>query len=78
MTWTKEEYPLVYGSNLGIPWMKKYVDELICRRFYHIEMFAAAFIKQVGSEEAGKYMLVESTNGIETRWYYQLREESDV
>ena len=69
-----EDYPCTCKPNEGpMDFMRKHTEELLRNRFEHLEKYTAAFLAQVGSAEASKYMLVESTNGVETRWYFKLR-----
>lgn len=36
-----------------------YIDEVMSKRKAHIEMYSMAFLKEVGSHQASKYVLVE-------------------
>lgn len=52
-------------------------EEIINKHAHHLETFAAAFLKQVGSTEALKYKLVEERYWVENRyvttWSFELK-----
>lgn len=52
--------------------LKTHIDFILDKRANYIEMLCAAFIKEVGSEEASKYRLVEerSLDGLKMFWYF--------
>ena len=51
------------------------VDKIALNREAHLAMFSAAFLKQVGSNQALDYMLVEEWTKDKTsvRWYWELK-----
>lgn len=56
---------------------ERLMDDLMRTRADHLEKFAAAFLKEVGSSEASKYELVEcrSDDGSQIRWYWRRKDE---
>lgn len=49
-------------------------DQYVRTRHHHIEMMAAAFVKQAGPGAVTDYELVEQREGLVTRWYFRPRE----
>lgn len=58
--------------------LDKKLQEVMMLNAEHLEKYAAAFFKEVGSAEASKYELVQrqdnDATGITFRWYFRLRE----
>jgi len=58
---------------------QEFIHEVSTTRAEHLEMYAAAFIKEVGAEEASKYQLVERTeifaSTTKTSWTFEKKEE---
>lgn len=55
--------------------MRAHLDRILLARAEHIEMFAAAFVAQVGSSDAAAHELVEtvSADGLRRTWHFALR-----
>ena len=58
--------------------MKDAIDKILDTRAEQIEMFAAAFLREVGSHRASLYQLIEerSKDGLKTMWYFMPRAPS--
>jgi hypothetical protein len=54
-------------------YMQNNIDKILETRSEHLEMFAAAFVKEVGSLEASRYRLVEVQDGNKITWEFELR-----
>lgn len=54
---------------------QKKIEEIVRTRSGHLEVYCAAFIKEVGSKEASKYSLIEerSDDGRKIIWYFEKR-----
>ena len=57
----------------GLDYMNKEIDVVYKKHKMLIEMYAAAFLKEVGSEEASKYKLVQRFEGNHMVWEFELR-----
>ncbi len=78
MSFDHKFYACSCRPNLGSPsFLKKHIDKVIETRFEHLERYAAAFIQEVGSEEASKYQLMEVHQGTTTTWYYKRMEDAE-
>jgi hypothetical protein len=51
--------------------MEKKIQEALKARQTHLEIFAAAFFKEVGSSEASKYQLVERWGQGKITWRFE-------
>jgi len=71
------KYPATFRPNDGTPdFIHEHIVEVMRQHHEHLEKYAAAFLLQVGSSEASRYRLIEERRGMQTAWYFQLREES--
>lgn len=55
----------------GDPRMERLIVKIMEARAQYIDMLAAAFLKEVGSGEASKYILVETREGTEISWRFE-------
>jgi hypothetical protein len=57
--------------------VREHLQEAMSAQSAHIEMYAAAFLKQVGSTEASKYRLVNryNTDTDCITWSFELRDD---
>ena len=54
---------------------KKLLDEVWHKRHQHIEMYAAAFLREVGTDEASQYILVEHYSDNKIRWSFEKKHD---
>lgn len=57
--------------------LQKKIEEAINKRNMHIEMYAAAFVTEVGAANASNYQLVEerSRDGLKITWRFERKDE---
>lgn len=49
------------------------LSEVMETQYQHLEKFAAAFLKEVGSEKASEYQLVQQFKGDRVCWWWEKR-----
>lgn len=63
---------IVFESPNGLKdTLSNVIAEVMQKQSEHLEKFAAAFLKEVGSAEASKYQLVQQMKGDKVSWWFE-------